>query len=223
MRHLHGGVTAPITVCHRGASALAAENSLEAFRIAMRHGVDYSELDVHLARDGSLVVTHDPVLDPVLETELPRLSDVFDLVRGRMGIYVELKGDHTGRALGDLIRGGEAQGVQLISGSAALDLVAELRRAAPDVTRSILFSVDWRGRTEAMIAACHELGVTYAHPCFRPIEPALIDAFHLAELLVMTPHTNDADEARYFAQIGVDVIASDDPRIVTPLRLLTRS
>jgi hypothetical protein len=36
----------------------------------------------------------------------------------------------------------------------------------------------------------------------------------------MTPHTNDADEARYFAQIGVDVIASDDPRIVTPLRFM---
>jgi glycerophosphoryl diester phosphodiesterase len=220
---VHGGMSAPITVCHRGASALAAENSFEAFRLAMQNGVDYSELDVHMGRDGALVVTHDAVLDPVLESALPRLADVFDLVRGKMGIYVELKGARTGQALGELIRAGGAQGVHLISGSADLDLVAELRRAAPDVPRSILFTADWRGRPEAMIGACHDLSVTYAHPCFRPIEPTLIAAFHHAGLLVMTPHTNDAAEARYFAQIGVDAIASDDPRIVTPLRLLTRA
>jgi hypothetical protein len=33
----------------------------------------------------------------------------------------------------------------------------------------------------------------------------------------MTPHTNDASEAAYFAEIGVDVIASDDPRILNLL------
>jgi len=208
-------MTTPVTVCHRGASALAAENSLEAFRIAMQHGVDFSELDVHLSGDGELIVTHDAVEDPRAERLLPRLSEVFDLVRGRMGIYVELKGEHTGRGLGDLIRRRGADGVRLISGSANLALVAELRDAAPDVPRSILFMPGWQ--LQAMIDACHDLGVKYAHPCFRPIEPSLIDALHQAELLVMTPHTNDAGEARYFAEIGVDVIASDDPRIVTSL------
>ena len=42
-------------VCHRGASALAAENTLEAFRVAMDYAVDYSELDVHLSHLGDLV------------------------------------------------------------------------------------------------------------------------------------------------------------------------
>lgn len=202
----------PVTVCHRGASALAAENSLVAFQIAMEHGIDFSELDVHVARDGELVVTHDAVGDAVLESALPRLAEVFDLVRGRMGIYVELKGDRTGQALGDLIRRGAAHDVRLISGSFVLDLVAELREAAPDIPRSILFQPGWD--VQPMIAACLELGATYAHPCFRPIGPSMIDAFHAAGLLVMTPHTNDAVEARYFAEIGVDVIASDDPRIL---------
>jgi glycerophosphoryl diester phosphodiesterase len=211
----------PLTVCHRGASALAAENSLEAFRVAMEHGVDFSELDVHVAQNGELVVTHDAVLDAALEQALPRLSEVLDLVRGRMGVYVELKGEHTGQALGDLIRRGAAEGARLISGSAILELVAELRAAAPEVPRSILFTPGWA--VQPMIAACRELGATYAHPCFRPIEPSMVDAFHEAGLLVMTPHTNDAAEARYFADIGVDVIASDDPRIVSPLRTLRRA
>ncbi|MGI9145860.1 MAG: glycerophosphodiester phosphodiesterase [Chloroflexota bacterium] len=209
-------MSGPITVCHRGASALAAENSLDAFRIAMEHGVDFSELDVHISQNGELVVTHDAALEPGLERALPRLREVFELVRGRMGIYVELKGDRTAEALGKLIGQGAAEGVRLISGSAVLELVAELRLAAPEVPRSILFRPGWQ--VQSMIDVCGELGAAYAHPCFRPIQPAMVDAFHEANVLVMTPHTNDAAEAGYFAEIGVDVIASDDPRVLSSLR-----
>jgi glycerophosphoryl diester phosphodiesterase len=206
----------PVLVCHRGASALAPENSLEAFRLALEHGVDYSELDVHVSRDGDLVVTHDAVDDPSLEPALPRLREVFDLVRGRMGIYVELKGDGTGVALADLIRSGAARHVSLISGSARLELVDQLRASAPVVPRSILFTPGWA--LPAMIEACRRAEARYAHPCFRPVDAAVVAAFHDAGLLVMTPHTNDPAEARTFARIGVDVIASDDPRVLLPLR-----
>jgi glycerophosphoryl diester phosphodiesterase len=219
----------PITVCHRGASALAPENSLAAFRLAMAYGVDYSELDVHLSRDGQLIVTHDAVYEhdgrpidatqlPAAELDVPRLVDVFELVRGRMGLYVELKGDGTARVLATCINAGAAQGVTLIAGSFRRELVAELRQAAPEVPSSILFGAGWD--TAEMIAACHELGVTYAHPCVRPAGGwrPLVDALHAAGLQVMTPHTNDALEARYFAALGVEVIASDDPRVVLALR-----
>src|SRR5216683_833497 len=96
--------TQPVLVCHRGASALAPENTLEAFRIAMQYGVDFCELDVHVGRGGDLIVTHDAVADPDAERALPRLAEVFELVRGQMGIYVELKGESTGRAFGELLR-----------------------------------------------------------------------------------------------------------------------
>jgi glycerophosphoryl diester phosphodiesterase len=207
---------APVLVCHRGASALAAENSLDAFRIAMEYGIDYSELDVHISRDGDLVVTHDAVSEPAIEDALPRLADVFALVRGRMGIYVDLKGDNTGYALCKLIRSGAADEVQLISGSARPELVEQLRAAEPRIPRSILFTLGWDG--QRMIDACNALGAVYAHPCFRPIDTELINRFHAAGLKVMTPHTNNPIEAHYFVKIGVDVIASDDPRILLRLR-----
>ena len=75
-----------------------------------------------------------------------------------------------------------------------------------------------RTSLDEMIATCRELDARYAHPCFRPIDRAMVEALHAAGLVVMTPHTNDAAEAILFAQIGVDVIASDDPRILAPLR-----
>jgi glycerophosphoryl diester phosphodiesterase len=48
---------------HRGGAALAAENSLTAFRGALALGVDALELDVHLSADGEPVVVHDATLE----------------------------------------------------------------------------------------------------------------------------------------------------------------
>lgn len=48
---------------HRGASGYAPENTLEAFRLAMEQGADGIELDVHLTKDGEVVVIHDETLD----------------------------------------------------------------------------------------------------------------------------------------------------------------
>jgi glycerophosphoryl diester phosphodiesterase len=220
----------PITVGHRGASALAAENTLRAFELAIEHGLDMAELDVHLSKDRRLVVIHDADLRRVAGSphhvadltaaqlagfDIPSLTDVFALARGKLGIYVELKEPNTGVALGELIRSGAAEGVTLIGGSFAPQLVAELRDAAPEAPRSVLFE---RSSVEHMLCTCNELAATYAHPCFRPVDQPMVEAFHARGLLVMTPHTNDAAEAQAFKDLGVDVIASDDPSVLVRLR-----
>lgn len=48
---------------HRGASAYAPENTLEAFALAVRQGADGVELDVQMTKDGELVVIHDETID----------------------------------------------------------------------------------------------------------------------------------------------------------------
>ncbi len=227
-------------VGHRGASALAPENTLRAFELAIEHGLDMAELDVHLSRDGQLVVIHDDDLSRLAGARatvsqlsaaelgrldvgdgqgIPRLVDVFEAVRGRLGLYIEMKGAGTGRALGELIRQGAADGLELIGGSFVPKLVADLRAIVPEVPRSVLFGAQFRERgLDAIVAVCRGVGARYAHPCFRPWDRAMVEALHAAGLVVMTPHTNDPAEARLFASIGVDVIASDDPRILAGLR-----
>ncbi len=49
----------PRVIAHRGASGDYPENSLAAFRAAADAGACYFELDVHLTRDGEVVVSHD--------------------------------------------------------------------------------------------------------------------------------------------------------------------
>jgi hypothetical protein len=53
----------PLIIAHRGASAYAPENTLAAFKKAIDLGADGIELDVHLSKDGEVVVIHDRTID----------------------------------------------------------------------------------------------------------------------------------------------------------------
>lgn len=64
---------------HRGARGLAPENTLPAFAKALSIGVTTLELDVGLTRDGVLVVSHDPALNP-------------DITRGPDGRFLAARG-----------------------------------------------------------------------------------------------------------------------------------
>lgn len=55
----------PSIIAHRGASALAPENTLAAFRRAIIDGAEGIEFDVRLAKDGVPVVFHDADLNRV--------------------------------------------------------------------------------------------------------------------------------------------------------------
>ncbi|MBM7114873.1 glycerophosphodiester phosphodiesterase [Archangium primigenium] len=58
------GLTPTLHISHRGGSLLAPENTLVAFRAAVeRHGTQMLETDVHLSRDGEVVVAHDATLE----------------------------------------------------------------------------------------------------------------------------------------------------------------
>jgi glycerophosphoryl diester phosphodiesterase len=53
----------PVNLAHRGASTLAPENSIEAFRLAVEAGAGGLELDVHMTHDRQIVVIHDATVD----------------------------------------------------------------------------------------------------------------------------------------------------------------
>jgi glycerophosphoryl diester phosphodiesterase len=63
-----GDVTA---IAHRGGSKLRPENTMAAFDHAVALGADAIECDVHLSRDGEVVVIHDPTLDRTTDASGP--------------------------------------------------------------------------------------------------------------------------------------------------------
>lgn len=60
--HRATGSHEPLIIAHRGASAVAPENTLAAFARAFHDTADGLELDVHLAHDGVPMVIHDSTL-----------------------------------------------------------------------------------------------------------------------------------------------------------------
>src|SRR5919201_801134 len=82
--------SASLLAAHRGGSLLWPENSLLAFRNAVALGADFIEFDVHLSKDGEVVVIHDPTLGRTTTGQGPvrarTLAELFTL---------RLK-DHTG-------------------------------------------------------------------------------------------------------------------------------
>ena len=48
-----------LIIAHRGASAYEPENTIPSFELAEELDSDYIELDIHLTKDGELIVIHD--------------------------------------------------------------------------------------------------------------------------------------------------------------------
>ncbi len=62
-------LTTPILFAHRGASAYAPENTLAAFSLALKLGVNGLESDIWTTRDGFLVLDHDGVVKSRLRSK----------------------------------------------------------------------------------------------------------------------------------------------------------
>src|SRR5262245_10871035 len=69
-----------LNIAHRGASAFAPENTMEAFRKAADLGCHLIELDVHFSKDNELIVIHDD--------DLNRCSDVKSRFPNRKSYFV---------------------------------------------------------------------------------------------------------------------------------------
>ncbi len=108
-----------LIIGHRGAPAAAPENTLPSFLLAAQTGAQMVELDVHLSKDGKVVVIHDEMLNrttsgtgPVMArtlaslkrldagtafspqfagTKIPSLEEVFTSLPRRIGLNIELK------------------------------------------------------------------------------------------------------------------------------------
>jgi glycerophosphoryl diester phosphodiesterase len=78
-----------LRVGHRGAAALAPENTLRSFEAALACGVDAIEFDVLDLVDGPLVLAHSLA---ELQTEPPTLDEALDFLAGHdVAVHVDLK------------------------------------------------------------------------------------------------------------------------------------
>jgi glycerophosphoryl diester phosphodiesterase len=226
-------------VAHRGASAYEPENTLRAFSKAIELGADMSELDLHTSRDGHLIVMHDSnvetttdgrgrVTDLTLEQikalhadkgeRVPTLLEVLDLVRGRHGLYIELKGTKTPVPLVNVLRANHViDRSEVIVGSFEPDLVREVKVLAPEISTSILVRPVLTGGE--LIEEARRVGADFVHPCWerrdphphRLLTPELLDTVHAAGLGIVLWHEERPEELQFLRQLDVDAICTNTP------------
>jgi glycerophosphoryl diester phosphodiesterase len=232
--NLRRGDGPPLVIGHRGAAAVAPENTLAALQAAVDAGADLVEFDIgpdlRLAHSAREIPAEQVSLDTALEF----------LRRHRRGFHVDVKLPGYESAVVDAIRrlGMEERG--LVSTAFAVSS-RRLSRLAPTLPRAIGYPRDrygvsrlrWpQGLTRAGAAALRQ-----AMPLRIPLllRVARADVLSLHQTLcsraaVRTAHAlgatvlgwtaNDPATVIRLAEAGVDAIVSDDPEMT--LEVLSR-
>lgn len=137
----------PLAFAHRGARAHAPENTLEAFRLALRLGAGALESDVWLTADRVAVLDHDGVVGPTLRRRaisslpharlpphVPTLAELYDDCGTDFDLSLDVKDPLAAGAVLDVARQAGDQAVtRLWLCHDDLDLLKLWRRQSPDV------------------------------------------------------------------------------------------
>jgi glycerophosphoryl diester phosphodiesterase len=231
-------------VGHRGASALAPENTLPALALAVELGCDMLEFDVLDLVDGTLVLAHSHKLREVthgaargrvrsrsldslrlVAPNLPTLDDALAYCAAELpgiGLQLDLKRRGIEPAVVEAVRRHGLLERTWVSGvdQHALRLVAELEPALP---RSYTLPRDRFGgsrrallprRLPRLLARARATAATLHHSL---ASPAAIARAHELDAAVYVWTVDDGALAARLVRAGADGIITNDPRIFTAL------
>ena len=215
---------------HRGAAGVMPENTLKGFRYAIELGVDGVECDVHLTRDGHLVVMHDETVDRttngtgrIRELDLaairaldagdgervPTLDEVSALVRGRVKLLCELKGEGVEDAAVEAVLARDMT-AEVTFTSFHLDRIARVRQRDEALQVGAIFLAPTEDdlRRAADLGA-RGVGIFYRNLCLRLVEMA-----HDLGLDVRAWNPDTLREQQAMIALGVDGISTNRPDIL---------
>lgn len=226
--------TRPLVVAHRGASAHAPGNTLEAFRLAVDQGADGVELDVRATADGAMIVHHDPgvhdfgVFAQRTLAELraafplvPTLDEVAEVV-GDLLINVEIKNDprqpdhdptqRLAETIAAWVDSGGRHDQVLVSSFNARTVDA-VRAADERIATGQLLDrlTDLRRQTAAAAERGHAWVIPHKSHIGRDGLERVAEA-HELDVLVAVWTVDSRRRLRHMAAAGVDAVITNDPR-----------
>jgi glycerophosphoryl diester phosphodiesterase len=225
-------VARPLILAHRGARAVAPENTVEAFRRALAMGADGVELDVHRSADGELVVHHDAGAVGVgilaeqrlseirqARPELPTLAEALDACAGAL-VNVEIKNlptdadfdpaESTAALVVELLRDRHDD---VVVSSFSLDTIDRVHELEPGLPTALLAMAGFDPLDA--LEVCVERGHRALHPSVALLEgdaaAGVVARARERDLGVRVWTVNDPAEIRRLATAGVDAVLTDVP------------
>ena len=227
-------------ISHRGAAAIAPENTLAAMRFAIEQGVEFVETDVHLTADGVPVLMHDPTLDrttsgsgevaahtlaeiqaldagswfgPDFAGEpVPTLAEFLDeLARSSVRALVELKGEWTPEQLSAATELLRARG--MVNRVALQSFEVDTLTELVEIAPEfarILLTREWDATT-VEIAAELQVSAVGARAKLFDARPELIGQIQGLGIGTLVYTLNSQRTWREAAERGIDLVITDDP------------
>ncbi|MEU9339812.1 glycerophosphodiester phosphodiesterase family protein [Streptomyces sp. NPDC048278] len=216
-----------LTIGHRGVMGVEPENTLRSFVAAQQAGLDLIELDLHLSKDGALVVMHDAEVDrttdgtgPIAEKTLeelrgldagrgervPVFEEVLDAVR--TPLQAEIKDVAAARALAEVMQRRDL--VSRVEVSSFHDeAVAEIARLVPGVRTALIAS---RYGTD-VVERAQEAGAATLCLNIRRMTLEVVEHARKADLRVIGWVVNTQDDLRLVRALQLDGATTDYPEI----------
>lgn len=216
-----------LTVGHRGLMGVEPENTLRSFVRADREGLDVIELDLHLSKDGALVVMHDadvarttdgsgPVgdftlaelreLDAGLGERIPVFEEAVAAVSAP--IQAEIKDGAAARVLARAIEEHRLHDrVTVISFHD--DALRETREQLPDIPVALV-----AGRSSPTAPErARELGAHMVSLELCRLDADTVERAHAAGIKVISWTVNTPEELARALELGLDGVVTDLPEI----------
>ncbi|WP_093903705.1 glycerophosphodiester phosphodiesterase family protein [Streptomyces sp. cf386] len=216
-----------LTIGHRGVMGVEPENTLRSFVAAQQAGLDVIELDLHLSKDGALVVMHDtdvdrttdgtgPIADKTLAElraldagrgeRVPVFEEVLDAVRSPL--QAEIKDVAAARALAEVMTSRDL--VSRVEVSSFHDeAVAEIARLVPGVRTALIAS---RYGTDIVDRAV-EAGAATVCLNIRRLTLEVVERARKADLRIIGWVVNTQDHLRLVRALELDGATTDYPEI----------
>lgn len=220
-----------LRIGHRGAAALAPENTIESLRLALELGCDLVEFDVHNV-DGTLVLVHDPPTGPV--SGLPTLDQALEFLAGTdSGVHLDLKARGAEEAVADALRRHGLVGRTVIS-SFRPETLRELAATEPGLRLGLTYPEDRRGLSQRRLTAplagaglallraalaprvsglLRRAGASAAMLHFSVATRSVITRCHAQGVPVLVWTVDDRAQVPRLDALGVDGVITNDPRI----------
>lgn len=224
---------------HRGAMGHAPENTMPSFYKAIELKATMFELDIHMSRDGELVVIHDAIVDRTTsgtgkvsemtwdeirqldagswfgpefrKVRVPRLEDVFDEVGDRIQINVEIKaGDELYEAIVEKL-------ARLIKEKDLAEQVVissfhpQYLIEARSLLPEIQIGLIYSKPREDAVGEAVAAGWQALHPHVSQVTKELVDKAHSRGLIVRAWNPNEIEPMRMMIEAGVDGVGTDYP------------
>lgn len=218
-----------IGFAHRGASADARENTLEAFRLALRHGATGLESDVWLTADGVPVLDHDGVTPDgvafrerarrTLPAHVPSLAELYADCGADFELSLDVKDAAAAAAVIEVARATGDPGRlwlchwnwRVVAPWRGLDRRVRL----VDSTRAALMRTPPDVRAERMQA----YGIDALNLHWSDWNEALVGPFRARGRSLLAWDVQDDTALRRMLALGVDAVFSDHvPRMMREIR-----